>query len=50
MTVNIDQANALVKEYADLIRSLQAENLELKEKVIELEFELNAEHNKEYDC
>lgn len=56
MTVSIDQANALIKEYADLIKTqqgeiiqLQREIRELKATIEELNFEMSCEFNKEYD-
>lgn len=56
MTVNIEQANALMKEYADLIKTQQGEIIELKKQIgilqdtiKELNFELSCEMNKEYD-
>lgn len=56
MTANIDQANALIKEYAELIKTQQGEIIDLqktikslKETVEELKFELSSELNKEYD-
>ncbi len=56
MTVSIDQANALIKEYADLIKTqqgeiiqLQREIRELKATIEELQFEMTCELNKEYD-
>ncbi len=57
MTANLDQANALMKEYAELIKTqqgeiiqLQKEIRELKATIEELRFELTSELNKEYDC
>lgn len=57
MTANLEQANALIKEYADLISDLQEqvaglkkENEFLREQVEELQFEMTCEFNKEYDC
>ena len=56
MTANIEQANALIKEYAELIKTQQGEIIDLqktikslKETVEELKFELSCELNKEYD-
>ncbi len=56
MTVNINQANALIKEYADLIKTQQGEIIDLQkqikllnETIQELKFELSCELNKEYD-
>jgi peptidoglycan hydrolase CwlO-like protein len=56
MTVSIDQANALIKEYAELIKTqqgeiiqLQREISELKATIEELNFEMSCELNKEYD-
>jgi len=52
-----DQSNALLKEYADLIKDLQNENADLCDKVQmlenyiqELEFQFNTSHDKSYDC
>ncbi len=56
MTANLDQANALMKEYAELIKTqqgeiiqLQREISELKATIEELNFEMSCELNKEYD-
>lgn len=56
MTANLDQADALIKEYADLIKTqqgeiiaLQREIRELKELISELNFEMSCQLNKEYD-
>ena len=56
MTANIEQANALIKEYAELIKTQQGEIIDLqktikllKETVEELKFELSSQLNKEYD-
>jgi peptidoglycan hydrolase CwlO-like protein len=56
MTVSLDQANALIKEYADLIKTqqgeiigLQKEIKKLREMIEELKFDLTCEYNKEYD-
>jgi peptidoglycan hydrolase CwlO-like protein len=57
MTVSLDQADALIKEYADLIKTQQGEIIELQKEIRnlqqmieELKFELSCELNKEYDC
>jgi hypothetical protein len=50
MTVNIDQADALIKEYAGIIKTLQEDNRRLQTLVNDLELALNAHNNKEYDC
>jgi hypothetical protein len=56
MTVSLDQANALIKEYAELIKLQQGEILglhkeikKLRDLIDELKFELTCEFNKEYD-
>ncbi len=56
MTANLDQANALMKEYAELIKTQQGEIIqlqkeigELKATIEELNFEMSCELNKEYD-
>lgn len=56
MTVSLDQADALIKEYADLIKIQQGEIIELQKKIKELrdlieelKFELTCDFNKEYD-
>lgn len=56
MAANIEQANALLKEYADLVKEQQGEILtlhneikKLKETIQELSFDLTCEMNKEYD-
>jgi hypothetical protein len=56
MTVSLDQANALIKEYADLIKvqqgeiiGLQKEIKQLRVMIEELKFDLTCEYNKEYD-
>ena len=53
---NLEQAEALVKEYADLIRTQQGEIIglrneikHLREELEEVRFELTSELNKEYD-
>lgn len=57
MTANLEQANALIKEYAELISNLQTEvaglhkeNQFLREELEELQFEMNSQSNREYDC
>jgi hypothetical protein len=49
MTVNLDQANALIKEYADLIKTQQGEIIEMRGQIQQLKFELSSVLNKEYD-
>jgi hypothetical protein len=56
MTVSLDQADALIKEYANLIKIQQGEIIELQKKIKELrdlieelKFELTCDFNKEYD-
>jgi hypothetical protein len=49
MTVNLDQANALIKEYADLIKTQQGEIIEMRGQIQQLKFELSSHLNKEYD-
>ena len=49
MTVNIQQANALMKEYADLIKEQQGEIIEMRKQIEQLKFELSSQLNKEYD-
>ena len=56
MTVSLDQANALIKEYADLIKTQQGEIIEMQKEIKalrnvieELKFEVSCEFNKEYD-
>jgi predicted RNase H-like nuclease (RuvC/YqgF family) len=53
---NLEQAEALIKEYAELISTqkgeiihLQQEIKFLREEIDELRFELTSELNKEYD-
>lgn len=53
---NLEQAEALMVEYADLIKTqqgeiiaLQKEIKHLREEIEELRFELSSEINKEYD-
>jgi len=52
-----EQSNALLKEYADLIKDLQNKNADLNDKVHmletyikELEFQFKTSHDKSYDC
>jgi peptidoglycan hydrolase CwlO-like protein len=54
---SLEQANALIKEYAELIKTQQGEIIDLQKKIKELHadieelrFELTSELNKEYDC
>lgn len=49
MTVNIQQANALMKEYADLIKDQQGQIIEMRKQIEQLKFELSSQLNKEYD-
>lgn len=56
MAVNLEQAEALLKEYADLIKDQQGEIVVLRKEIKfmqslidELKFELSCELNKEYD-
>jgi uncharacterized protein YdcH (DUF465 family) len=49
MTVSLDQADALLKEYADLIKTQQGEIIEMKRQIQQLKFELSSVLNKEYD-
>jgi hypothetical protein len=49
MTVNIQQANALMKEYADLIKDQQGQIIEMRKQIEQLKFELSSHLNKEYD-
>ena len=53
---NLEQAQALINEYADLIKTQQGEIIALQkeirhlhEEIDELRFELTSELNKEYD-
>ncbi len=54
---SLEQAEALIKEYAELIKTqqgeiigLQREIKHLRGEIDELRFELTSELNKEYDC
>jgi predicted RNase H-like nuclease (RuvC/YqgF family) len=54
---SLEQAEALIKEYAELIKTqqgeiigLQREIKHLRGEIDELRFELMSELNKEYDC
>lgn len=49
MTVNLEQANALIEEYKVLVRDLQGEIITLNRRVEELEFELSTTHDREYE-
>jgi septal ring factor EnvC (AmiA/AmiB activator) len=53
---NLEQAQSLIHEYADLIKTQQGEIIglqkeinHLREEIEELRFELTSELNKEYD-
>lgn len=57
MTLTNDQSNALLKEYADLIKDLKNENADLRDTVFRLEeyirelsFQFSSSHDKNYDC
>jgi uncharacterized protein YdcH (DUF465 family) len=49
MTVSLDQADALIKEYAELIKTQQGEIIEMRRQIQQLKFELSSVLNKEYD-
>lgn len=49
MTANPDQLNALMKEYADLIKDQQGQIIEMKKLITQLKFEISTQSNKEYD-
>lgn len=49
MTINIEQANALMREYADLIKDQQGQIIEMRKQIEQLKFELSSQLNKEYD-
>ena len=49
MTVSITQADALIKEYAEMIKTQQGEIIELQKQIKQLKFEMSCELNKEYD-
>jgi uncharacterized protein YdcH (DUF465 family) len=49
MTVSLDQADALIKEYAELIKIQQGEIIEMRRQIQQLKFELSSVLNKEYD-
>jgi hypothetical protein len=49
MTINIEQANALMREYADLIKDQQGQIIEMRKQIEQLKFELSSQSNKEYD-
>jgi hypothetical protein len=56
MTVSLNQADALIKEYAELIKTQQGEIIQMQKEIQtlnaiieELKFELTCEFNKEYD-
>jgi hypothetical protein len=49
MTINIEQANALMREYADLIKEQQGQIIEMRKQIEQLKFELSSQLNKEYD-
>jgi hypothetical protein len=49
MTVSLDQADALIKEYAELIKAQQGEIIEMRRQIQQLKFELSSVLNKEYD-
>jgi hypothetical protein len=49
MTINIEQANALMREYADLIKDQQGQIIEMRKQIEQLKFELSTQSNKEYD-
>lgn len=49
MTVSIAQADALIKEYAEMIKTQQGEIIQLRKEIQQLKFEMSCELNKEYD-
>jgi hypothetical protein len=49
MTINIEQANALMREYAYLIKDQQGQIIEMRKQIEQLKFELSSQLNKEYD-
>jgi hypothetical protein len=49
MTINIERANALMREYADLIKEQQGQIIEMRKQIEQLKFELSSQLNKEYD-
>jgi len=53
---SLEQANALIQEYAELIKTQQGEMIALQKEIKnlnavieELKFEVSCEYNKEYD-
>jgi len=56
MAANIEQANALIKEYSELVKQQQGEIIllrievdKLRKTIEQLSFDLKCELNKEYD-
>jgi hypothetical protein len=49
MTVSIAQADALIKEYAEMIKLQQGEIIKLQKEIRQLKFEMSCQLNKEYD-
>jgi len=49
MTISIEQANALLKEYAELIKIQQGEIIAMRKQLDQLKFDLSSVLDKEYD-
>lgn len=49
MTVNLEQANALIEEYKSLVTDLQGEIIALRNTIKELEFEMECLTDKFYE-
>jgi hypothetical protein len=49
MTINLAQADALIKEYAEMIKTQQGEIIEMRKQIEQLQFELSCQSNREYD-
>ena len=49
MTINLTQADALIKEYAEMIKTQQGEIIEMQKQIEQLQFELSCQSNREYD-
>ena len=49
MTINIERANALMIEYAYLIKDQQGKIIEMKKQIEQLKFQISTQSNKEYD-